>query len=150
MRKRHISKQIERRQSQRFQIPNSDFRIQIEYTHFLCVLRSRNSMSRGGSRGGCQGGSSPPLAPQNTLKPPLAHQKLQNAWNKISIYFLDLQISLMIWYIKISIIIDNCMFYYCFFFKDDITLYKTILRSPVMLLVGENPIHVHNLFIFVT
>ena len=64
----------------------------------------------GADSGGVPGGLKPPLAPQNTSKPPLAHQMLQNALNKFSIYLLTLEMTLTIWYIKISIIVDNCMF----------------------------------------
>ena len=74
----------------------------INFEHFLLIS--------GADPGGVPRGLKPPLAPKNTSKPPLAHQMLQNALNKISKYLLHLEKTLTIWYIKISIIVDNCMF----------------------------------------
>ena len=63
----------------------------------------------GAEPGKCQGAQAPSSSSKH-LKAPLAHQMLQNAVNKFQIYLLTLEMTLTIWYIKISIVVDNCMF----------------------------------------
>ena len=48
------------------------------------------------------GAQASPSSPKHLEAPPptLAQQKLQTAFNKISIYLLALEMSLTIWYIK--------------------------------------------------
>ena len=71
----------------------------LSFDAWFCTATPKGGQARGGSRG-VPRGLKPPLAPQNTSKPPLAHQMLQNVLNKFSIYLLALEMTLIIWYIK--------------------------------------------------